>query len=107
MLQFIQEVGIAAVIGVVVWLIRLEAVVKRNKEEIARLSGIEKQTVDQEVKISKRDEEMRAFKISLDEVKGRLEKLENQQLTTVTQLSNINAKLDLLLKLKNGLPDNS
>lgn len=99
-LDVIKEVGIVTVIGVVVWLIRLEAVVKRNKEEIARLSGIEKQTADQEVKISQRDEEMRAFKRSMDEVKGRLEKLESQQMTTVTQLANINAKLDILLDMK-------
>lgn len=102
MLQLIQEVGIVAIIGVVVWLIRLEGVVKRNKEELQRLSGIEKQTADQEVEIRKRNTEMLAMKSSLDEVKGRMEKLENQQISTVEKLARIDTKLDILLGGKKG-----
>lgn len=103
--EFIGEIGIVTVIGVVVWLIRLEGVVKRNKEELQRLSGIEQQTAEQEVIINKRDAEMSSLKHSMDEVKGRIEKLESQQMTTVTQLANINAKLDILLELKKGKRD--
>lgn len=101
-LDVINEVGIVAVIGVIVWLIRLEGVVKRNKEEIGRLSGIEQQTADQEVRISERDAEMRALKHSMDEVKGRMEKLENQQVSTVEKLARMDTKLDLLLGVKRG-----
>lgn len=99
MWEIIREVGVVAIIGVVVWLIRLEGVVKRNKEEIGRLSAIEKQTADQEVRISQRDEEMRALKHSVDEVKGRITKLESQQTDTLTQLASINTKLDMILSL--------
>lgn len=101
-LDIISEVGIVAVIGVVVWLIRLEGVVKRNKEELQRLSGIEKQTADQEVKISKWGEEMSALKKSVDEVKGRMEKMESQQLSTVEQLARMDTKLDILLGGRKG-----
>lgn len=101
-LGIINEVGLVTVLGVVVWLIRLEGVVKRNKEELLRLSSIERQTADQEVRISKRDEEMRSLKHSVDEVKGRMEKLENQQTNTVERLASMDTKLDLLLKLKKG-----
>ncbi len=102
MLQIIQEIGLAATIGVVVWIIRLEGVVKRNKEELQRLSSIEKQTADQEVKISERDAEMKALKHSVDEVKGRMEKLESQQISTVEKLTRIDTKLDILLGGKKG-----
>ena len=101
-LDVINEVGIVAVIGVIVWLIRLEGVVKRNKEEIGRLSGIEQQTADQEVRISERDAEMRALKHSMDEVKGRMEKLESQQVNTVERLARMDTKLDLLLGVRKG-----
>ena len=100
MLELIAEFGWAAVVGVIVWLIRLEGTVKRNKEEIAGLKGIEEQTADQEVRIGKRDEEMRALKHSFEEFKGRLEKLESQQMNMVTQLASIDAKLSLLLATK-------
>lgn len=102
LLDVINEVGFAAVIGVVVWLIRLEGVVKRNREELQRLSGIEQQTADQEVRIGQRDEEVRSLKRSVDEIKGRMEKLENQQLGMVEKLAKIDSKLDMLLKMKRG-----
>ncbi len=94
----VNSVGLAAIIGAVVWLIRLEGKVKQNGEKIGRLSGIEQQTAEQEVRISKRDEEMKALKHSLDEVKERMEKVETKQVDTVTQLSKMDAKLDILLK---------
>lgn len=101
-LEVISEVGVVVVIGVVVWLIRLEGVVKRNKEELERLSGIEQQTANQEVAIGKRDEEMRAMKRSFDDLRSRVEKMENQQMGMVTQLASIDAKLSLLIGAKKG-----
>ena len=69
-LQIINEVGIVAVIGVVVWLIR------------------------------QRDEEMKALKRSLDEVKDRMEKLETKQLNMVEKLASMDSKLDILIAQK-------
>lgn len=82
----------------VVWLIRLEGKVKRNSEELSRLAEIEKQTAAQEVRISKRDEEMKSLKHSLDEVKDRMEKLENKQMATTEQLTRMETKLDILIE---------
>lgn len=98
--EIINGVGLVAIIGAVVWLIRLEGAVKHNAEELKRLSRIEQQTEEQEVRISQRDEEMKALKRSLDEVKDRMEKLENQQLNTAERLSRMDAKLDMLLTMK-------
>lgn len=97
-LEIVNNIGLVSIIGAVVWLIRLEGKVKRNCDELERLAGIEQQTADQEVRISKRDEEMKSLKRSLDEVKERMEKLENKQMDTVAQLSKMDAKLDILLK---------
>ena len=99
-LQIINEVGIVAVIGVVVWLIRLEGVVKQNSKELKRFAQIERQTEEQEVRIRQRDEEMKALKRSLDEVKDRMEKLETKQLNMVEKLSSMDSKLDILLAQK-------
>lgn len=96
-LDIIQDVGVVALLGAVVWLIRLEGMVKRNTEELKRLSGIEQQTAAQEISIKQRDEEMKALKHSLDEVKGRMEKLETKQMDTVEQLAKMDTKLDILL----------
>ena len=99
-LQKINEVGIVAVIGVVVWLIRLEGVVKQNTTELKRLARIEQQTEEQEVRIRQRDEEMKALKHSLDEVKDRMKELETKQLNMVEKLSSMDSKLDILLAQK-------
>ena len=99
-LQIINEVGIVAVIGVVVWLIRLEGVVKQNTTELKRLARIEQQTEEQEVRIRQRDEEMKALKRSLDEVKDRMEKLETKQLNMVEKLASMDSKLDILIAQK-------
>ena len=99
-LQIINEVGIVAVIGVVVWLIRLEGVVKQNSKELKRLAQIERQTEEQEVRIRQRDEEMKALKRSLDEVKDRMEKLETKQLNMVEKLASMDSKLDILIAQK-------
>ena len=56
--------------------------VKQNAREIARLGHIEEQTNAQEVRIKQRDEEMRAIKFSLDELKERVTKVENNQVST-------------------------
>ena len=95
--EIISNIGLVSIIGAVVWLIRLEGKVKRNSEELGRLAGIEKQTADQEVRISKRDEEMKSLKHSLDEVKERMEKLESKQMASAEQLTRIDTKLDILL----------
>ena len=95
--EIISDIGLVSLIGAVVWLIRLEGKVKRNSEELGRLAGIEKQTADQEVRISKRDEEMKSLKHSLDEVKERMEKLESKQMASAEQLTRIDTKLDILL----------
>ena len=50
--EIISGIGLVTIIGAVVWLIRLEGAVKRNAEELKRLSGIEQQTAQQEVRIS-------------------------------------------------------
>ena len=97
-LELINGIGLVSVIGGVVWLIRLEGKVKHNSEELTRLAGIEKQTAEQEVRISKRDEEMKSLKRSLDEVKDRMEKLENRQMGTAEQLSRMDTKLDILVQ---------
>ncbi len=99
-LQIINEVGIVAVIGVVVWLIRLEGVVKQNSKELKRFAQIERQTEEQEVRIRQRDEEMKALKRSLDEVKDRMEKLETKQLNMVEKLASMDSKLDILIAQK-------
>lgn len=99
-LQIINEVGIVAVIGVVVWLIRLEGVVKQNSKELKRLAQIERQTEEQEVRIRQRDEEMKALKHSLDEVKDRMKELETKQLNMVEKLASMDSKLDILLAQK-------
>ena len=99
-LQIINEVGIVAVIGVVVWLIRLEGVVKQHSKELKRFAQIERQTEEQEVRIRQRDEEMKALKRSLDEVKDRMEKLETKQLNMVEKLASMDSKLDILIAQK-------
>ena len=80
---------------------RLEGKVERNSEELSRLAEIEKQTAAQEVRISKRDEEMKSLKHSLDEVKDRMEKLENKQMATTEQLTRMETKLDILIGERN------
>ena len=99
-LQIINEVGIVAVIGVVVWLIRLEGVVKQNSKELKRFAQIERQTEEQEVRILQRDEVMKALKRSLDEVKDRMERLETKQLNMVEKLASMDSKLDILIAQK-------
>ena len=96
-LELVNSIGLVSIIGGVVWLIRLEGKVKRNSEELSRLAEIEKQTAAQEVRISKRDEEMKSLKHSLDEVKDRMEKLENKQMATTEQLTRMETKLDILI----------
>ena len=97
-LGLVNSIGLVTIIGGVVWLIRLEGKVKRNSEELSRLAEIEKQTAAQEVRISKRDEEMKSLKHSLDEVKDRMEKLENKQMATTEQLTRMETKLDILIE---------
>ena len=43
---------------------------------------------------------MKSLKHSLDEVKDRMEKLENRQMGTAEQLSRMDTKLDILLNGK-------
>lgn len=97
-LELVNSIGLVSIIGGVVWLIRLEGKVKHNSEELSRLAEIEKQTAAQEVRISKRDEEMKSLKHSLDEVKDRMEKLENKQMATTEQLTRMETKLDILIE---------
>ena len=97
-LELVNSIGLVTIIGGVVWLIRLEGKVKRNSEELSRLAEIEKQTAAQEVRISKRDEEMKSLKHSLDEVKDRMGKLENKQMATTEQLTRMETKLDILIE---------
>lgn len=96
--QIIGDVGVVGLLGALVWLIRLEGVVKQNTKEIKRLGLIEQQTHDQEIRIKQRDEEMRSIKYSLDELKSRVAKVENNQVSTGEALVRIETKLDLMLK---------
>ena len=66
-LQIIGDIGVVGLLGALIWLIRLEGVVKQNTQDIKRLGHIEEQTKDQEIRIKQRDEEMRAIKYSLAE----------------------------------------
>ncbi len=90
-------VGIMGLISALVWLIRLEGMVKQNTKELVRLGHIEEQTNAQEVRIKQRDEEMRAIKFSLDELKERVTKVENNQVSTGEALVRIETKLDIIL----------
>lgn len=101
-LQIIGDIGIVGMLGALIWLIRLEGVVKRNSEEIKRLGHIESQTQDQEIRIKQRDEEMRSIKYSLDEVKERVTKVESNQVSTGETLVRIETKLDIMLE-KQGM----
>jgi chaperonin cofactor prefoldin len=96
------DVGIIGLVGALVWLIRLEGVVKRNREEIDRLSHLEEQAQSQEVRIKQRDEEMRAIKHSLDELKERVTKVETNQTHTGEALVRIETKLDIILENRGG-----
>ena len=96
--EILGGVGVAGLISALVWLIRLEGIVKQNVKEIARLGHIEEQTNAQEVRIKQRDEEMRAIKFSLDELKERVTKVENNQVSTGEALVRIETKLDIILK---------
>lgn len=95
--EIISGVGIVGLIGALVWLIRLEGVVKQNTKEIAQLEPIKQQTNAQEIRISQRDEEMRAIKFSLDELKERVTKVENNIVSTGETLVRIETKLDIIL----------
>ena len=94
--EILGGVGVVGLISALVWLIRLEGMVKQNAREIAR--HIEEQTNAQEVRIKQRDEEMRAIKFSLDELKERVTKVENNQVSTGEALVRIETKLDIILK---------
>lgn len=96
--EILGGVGVAGLISALVWLIRLESIVKQNVKEIARLGHIEEQTNAQEVRIKQRDEEMRAIKFSLDELRERITKVENNQVSTGEALVRIETKLDIILK---------
>lgn len=96
--EILGGVGIVGLISALVWLIRLEGMVKQNAREIARLGHIEEQTNAQEVRIKQRDEEMRAIKFSLDELKERVTKVETHQVSTGETLVRIETKLDIILK---------
>ena len=96
--EILGGVGVVGLISALVWLIRLEGMVKQNAREIARLGHIEEQTNAQEVRIKQRDEEMRAIKFSLDELKERVTKVENNQVSTGEDLVRIETKLDIILK---------
>lgn len=100
LLKVIGDIGIVGLIGALIWLIRLEGAVKANVKEIARLGRLEEQTLDQEVRIKQRDEEMRAIKYSLDELKGRITKVETNQVSTGEALVRIETKLDIMLNKK-------
>lgn len=95
--QIIGDIGVVGLLGALVWLIRLEGAVKQNTREIARLGHIEEQTNAQEVRIKQRDEEMRAIKFSLDELKERVTKVETHQVSTGESLVRIETKLDIIL----------
>ncbi len=95
--DIIGGVGIMGFISALVWLIRLEGMVKQNTKELVRLGHIEEQTNAQEVRIKQRDEEMRAIKFSLDELKERVTKVENNQVSTGEALVRIETKLDIIL----------
>lgn len=97
-LQVIGDIGVVGLLGALIWLIRLEGAVKSNIKEIKRLGHIEEQTQDQEIRIKQRDEEMRAIKYSLDELKARVAKVENNQVSTGETLVRIETKLDIMLK---------
>ena len=56
--EILGGVGVVGLISALVWLIRLEGMVKQNAREIARLGHIEEQTNAQEVRIKQRDEEI-------------------------------------------------
>lgn len=99
-LQVISEISVVVLLGALIWIIRLEGAVKANKKEIERLGQIEEQTHEQEIRISQRDEEMRAIKFSLDELKTRVSKVESNQVSTGETLVRIETKLDLLMKSK-------
>lgn len=99
-LQVISEIGAVGFIGALIWLIRLEGVVKRNTEKITELGQLEAQTQDQEIRIKQRDEEMRGIKRSLDELKERVSKVENNQVSTGETLVRIETKLDIMLSKK-------
>ena len=96
--EILGGVGVAGLISALVWLIRLEGIVKQNVKEIARLGHIEEQTNAQEVRIKQRDEEMRAIKFSLDELRERITKVENNHVSTGEALVRIETKLDIILK---------
>ena len=96
--EILGGVGVAGLISALVWLVRLEGIVKQNVKEIARLGHIEEQTNAQEVRIKQRDEEMRAIKFSLDELRERITKVENNQVSTGEALVRIETKLDIILK---------
>ena len=96
-LQIIGDIGVVGLLGALIWLIRLEGVVKQNTQDIKRLGHIEEQTKDQEIRIKQRDEAMRAIKYSLDELKNRVAKVENNQVSTGETLVRIETKLDLML----------
>lgn len=96
--EILGGVGVVGLISALVWLIRLEGMVKQNAREIARLGHIEEQTNAQEVRIKQRDEEMRALKFSLDELKERVTKVENNQISTNEALVRIETKLDIILE---------
>lgn len=96
--EILGGVGVAGLISALVWLIRLEGIVKQNVKEIARLGHIEEQTNAQEVRIKQRDEEMRAIKFSLDKLRERITKVENNQVSTGEALVRIETKLDIILK---------
>ncbi len=96
--DIIGGVGIMGLISALVWLIRLEGMVKQNTRELARLGHIEEQTNAQEVRIKQRDEEMRAIKFSLDELKERVTKVETNQVSTGEALVRIETKLDIILE---------
>ncbi|MCX4355339.1 MAG: hypothetical protein OSJ43_03830 [Oscillospiraceae bacterium] len=95
--NIVGGVGIMGLISALIWLIRLEGVVKQNTRDLARLGHIEEQTNEQEIRIKQRDEEMRALKFSLDELKDRVTKVENNQISTNESLVRIETKLDIIL----------
>ncbi len=96
--EIINGVGAIGLISALIWLIRLEGIVKQNAREIERLGHIEAQTNAQEIRIKQRDEEMRAIKFSLDELKERVSKVETSQATTSETLARIETKLDIVLE---------
>ena len=96
--EILGGVGVVGLISALVWLMRLEGMVKQNAKEISRLGHIEEQTNAQEVRIKQRDEEMRALKFSLDELKERVTKVENNQISTNEALVRIETKLDIILE---------